>query len=534
MATALKEKIVEKSNIFSPFCFMAVQGKVSNFAQSKYKRQIIKKMDTIYSLFKHQVEERPNALAVMDDNRQLTFSQLDQLVDTIASKFLTNRAKFIGIVMDHNVEFIASILAVVKTGAAYVPAEPSFPVERIRYMMKECDIDFLITHRKYAARINNGFRKLLIEEGQKIRTDIQIDDMSKADAPAYVLYTSGTSGEPKGVTVLNRNVCHYVRAFQNEFHPAGGDRMLQHSVCSFDIFVEEMFTTLLSGAALCIPNEETKADLHRLMAYIEENHITEMSGFPYLLLDMNKLKGIPSSLRLIISGGDVLREKYVTNLLDKALVYNTYGPSETTVCASYYKCNGGYALDDGTYPIGKPVLGVEINIQDEDGNVLPDGEIGEICIYGGGVSQGYIGNKAEQANFTNDKNGRRMYRSGDLGYILPDGNIAFLHRKDKQVMILGKRVETDEVENLLNTCSDVEKAVVKAYTDSNNLAYLVAYIVPRDYEKFNYRELRRKLSQYLTPFMIPEFFVKMRSLPMNDHGKVDRKALPVVMKEWEL
>jgi D-alanine--poly(phosphoribitol) ligase subunit 1 len=147
-------------------------------------------METIYSLFRKQVEERPEALAVMDDKRQLSFNQLDRLVDTIASRFLTNQAKFIGIVMDHNVELIASILAVVKTGAAYVPAEPSFPVERIRYMMKECDVDFLITHEKYAAHINNGFRKLLIEEGQEIRTDVHIDDMSKGDTPAYVLYTS--------------------------------------------------------------------------------------------------------------------------------------------------------------------------------------------------------------------------------------------------------------------------------------------------------------------------------------------------------
>lgn len=491
-------------------------------------------MQTIYSLFRQQVEQHHDKLAVMDDHRQLSFGQLDQLVDTIASKFLCNRPSFIGIVMDHNVEFIASILASLKVGAAYVPAEPGFPVERIRYMMKECDVDFLITHEQYAAHINHGFRKLLIEEGQEIRTDVHIDDMSQPDGMAYVLYTSGTSGEPKGVKVLNRNVCHYVRAFQNEFHPAVGDRMLQHSVCSFDIFVEEMFTTLLSGAALCIPNEETKADIHQLMAYIEHNKVTEMSGFPYLLLEMNKLDTIPSSLRLIISGGDVLRGKYVTHLLDKALVYNTYGPSETTVCASYYRCNDGYTLDDGTYPIGKPVLGVEMAVVGEDGKPVPAGEAGEIYIYGDGVSQGYVGNKPEQANFLVDDEGRYLYKSGDLGYVLPDGNVAFLHRKDKQVMILGKRVECDEVENLLNTCSEVDKAVVVAYTDSSNLSYLVAYIVPRDEEKFDYSELRRKLSMYLTPFMIPEFFVRMQGLPMSTNGKVDRKALPVVLKEWNL
>lgn len=490
--------------------------------------------NTIYSLFRQQVELHPEALAVMDECRQLSFRQLDQLVDTVASKFLCNRPSFIGIVMDHSVEFIASILASLKVGAAYIPAEPSFPVERIRYMMKECDVDFIITQEKYAARINNGFRKLLIEEGLEIRTDIYIDDMSQPEGMAYVLYTSGTSGEPKGVKVLNRNVCHYVRAFQNEFHPTAGDRMLQHSVCSFDIFVEEMFTTLLSGAALCIPSEKTKADIHKLMAYVDSNKVTEMSGFPYLLLEMNKLDTIPSSLRLIISGGDVLRGKYVTNLLDKVLIYNTYGPSETTVCASYYRCNDGYVLADGTYPIGKPVLGVEMAIMGEDGKPLSPGETGEIYIYGDGVSQGYVGNKPEQANFLVDKEGRLFYKSGDLGYMLPDGNIAFLRRKDKQVMILGKRVECEEVENLLNTCSEVEKGVVSAYTDSNNLSYLVAYIVPRDEDKFDYSELRRKLLMYLTPFMVPEFFVKMKSLPMTTNGKVDRKALPVVLKEWNL
>ncbi|SFG27233.1 amino acid adenylation domain-containing protein [Prevotella sp. KH2C16] len=490
--------------------------------------------DTIYSLFHRQVEKHPDALAVMDDRRQLTFLELERLVDTVASRFLCNRPSFIGIVMDHNVEFIASILAAVKVGAAYVPAEPGFPVERIRYMMKECDVDFLITHEKYAGHINNGFRKLLIEEGQVIRKDVHIDDMSRADGLAYVLYTSGTSGEPKGVKVLNRNVCHYVRAFQHEFHPEVGDRMLQHSVCSFDIFVEEMFTTLLSGAALCIPNEQTKADIHQLMAYVEANQITEISGFPYLLLEMNKLDTIPSSLRLIISGGDVLRGKYVTRLLDKALVYNTYGPSETTVCASYYRCNGGYTLDDGTYPIGKPVLGVEMAVMDDEGRPLPQGETGEIYIYGNGVSQGYVGSKPEQANFSMDETRGSFYKSGDLGYVLPDGNVAFVHRKDNQVMILGMRVECDEVENLLNTCSEVEKAVVSAYTDSNRLSYLVAYIVPRDEAKFDYHELRRKLSMYLTPFMVPEFFVKMQALPMTPNGKVDRKALPVVLKEWNL
>ncbi len=218
--------------------------------------------------------------------------------------------------------------------------------------------------------------------------------------------------------------------------------MLQYSVCSFDIFVEEVFASLLNGIAIAIPSEEDKADIQSLMKFIEKHRVTIISGFPYLLAEMNHLSEIPSSLRLLISGGDVLRGVYVDHLLKKAEVYNTYGPSETTVCASYYRCNGGTVLEDGTYPIGLPVKGSNIRIMDTDGKELPPGETGEICIYGDGISLGYIGNYDEENKaFETQPHGSIMYRSGDLGYILPDGNIAFLHRKDTQIMIYGKRVE---------------------------------------------------------------------------------------------
>ena len=149
---------------------------------------------------------------------------------------------------------------------------------------------------------------------------------------------------------------------------------------------------------------------------------------------------LPSSLRLLISGGDVIRAKYITNLKDKVMIYNTYGPSETTVCASYFRVDNAEPLADGTFPIGKPVLGAGISILDEELKQVPDGEKGEICIFGDGVSNGYLGDNPENENFV-IMDGRRFYRSGDLGYVLPDGNIAFLRRKDKQVMIMGKELK---------------------------------------------------------------------------------------------
>jgi len=490
-------------------------------------------MRSIYSKFRKNVSAIPDAVAIKDDSRTLTYAELDGLIDTIAAGFPESNPARVGVVMDHSVEMIASILAVLKTGAAYVPAEPSFPIERIRYMMTESDVDFIITQGKYVESVRHGFRKMCVERGQEIRP-AQVEDRSRANSLAYVLYTSGTTGNPKGVQVTNANVCHYARAFSHEFNPGQGDRMLQYSVCSFDIFVEEVFTTLLSGATLVIPSEETRKDVRKVLEFCAGNGITMISGFPYLLAEMNRMPELlPKSLRLLISGGDVLRAKYISRIKDKVTIYNTYGPSETTVCASYFRADNAEPLADGTFPVGKPVLGTRIEIMDEDMRPVKNGEAGEICISGEGVSRGYLGDKPENVNFTVAPDGSKVYRSGDLGYILPDGNIAFLRRKDKQVMILGKRVESDEVENVICTCSEVEDAVVCPATDTEGLSYLVAYVVPRK-GKFNLTELRRKLSRYLTPFMIPEFFVAMPSFPMTPNGKVDRKSLPVVLKEGAL
>lgn len=484
--------------------------------------------NVIYEILHDKIKAAPNAAAVFDEERSLTGTELEHLIDTIAVK-IPNDARRVGIMMEHTVEMIAAIFAVLKTGKAYVPVEPFFPQERIEFMMNDADADIIITNSIYKEKIGN-FPCICIDPGVKAE-NVSVDSSAAPDDLAYILYTSGSTGKPKGVAVRNRNVCHYVRAFQREFHPDETDIMLQYSVCSFDIFVEEVFTTLLSGAVLAIPSAETKENIHTLMEFIENNNITEISGFPYLLLEMNHLLHIPKSLRLLISGGDVLRASYITNLVDKAEIYNTYGPSETTVCASYYRCNDVTPLADGTYPVGKPVLGTQIEILDEHLVTVKPGEIGEICILGNGVSAGYIGNrKRENEAFVTRKDGSVLYRSGDLGYFLPDGNIAFLHRKDTQVMIRGKRVEPIEVESVLCKCSEIEKAVVRPYTDEQNLSYMVAYVVLKQSEA-NLSTLKKEMARFLPNYMIPEFFVKMNNLPLNANGKVDNKSLPVIMKE---
>lgn len=492
--------------------------------------------DVIADRFAAMAKAHGDVPAVIDGDPTYTYARLLLLSDTILSNApMIRPGDRVGIVMNHGVRMIASILAVLRRGAAYVPAEPSFPRERINYMMRESGVELIIADAEHATLPGEGFTvyvpgNLSDNETQGRRPAIDAH-VCPADT-AYILYTSGTTGRPKGVVVTNGNVCHYARAFDNEFHlRPGTDRVMQYSVCSFDIFVEEVFGTLLNGATLVIPPADIHDNIPALMKYAAEKEVTVISGFPYLMLELNRLHRLPQSLRLLISGGDVLRASYVDRIIDTGIdVYNTYGPSETTVCATYFRCNGTQPLENGTYPIGTPVKDVGVEIIGADGKPVADGAPGQIVISGNGVSAGYVTRCPESENFATGSDGRPIYLSGDLGYRLPDGNIAFIRRIDHQVMILGKRVECAEVENVLCSCPGVEYGTVVAHDDPDSLAYLTAYFTVAD-SGLKLDTIMRYMAQYLAPFMIPEFFVEMRQMPLNPSGKIDRRALPLVMKQ---
>lgn len=507
---------------------------------------------TIYAAFVKQARCNPGATAILDKGRSFTYAQLQAVVNMVAAR-LPEHPHCIGIVMDHGLEMVASILAVLKVGAAYVPAEPSFPRDRIRYMLTEANVDAVITQRGYddlfqsatrvfvepgelAQKLSDGEPATLMQEpaaADAANADRAFNDAAHPTDVAYVLYTSGTTGRPKGVMVEHRNVTSYIASFQHEFHLSQRDVMLQQSVCSFDIFVEEVFSALLNGAALAILPAELRGSTERLIAFINQMNVTVVDAFPYLLSDINAAAHVPQTVRLFISGGDVLRASYCDNLVKHALVYNTYGPSETTCCASYYCVNEGHALEDGTFPVGKAVLCDTVEVLDESLSPAKPGQLGEICIGGAGVSRGYLGNHPDQANFITREDGTRLYRSGDLGYELADGNLAFVRRKDSQIMIEGRRVECAEVENVIAADAAVHQVVVRPLKDDEDLSYMVAYVVPADpdiHARFDVKGLVSRISQKLADFMIPEYFVQMREIPLNANGKPDVGALPVVLK----
>lgn len=484
-------------------------------------------MNTIYDeLLKNG---NPEAEALTDGKRSLTYRELDCLIDGVRRLMPTDRPGRVAVIMDHGIPQIATLLAVLKSGGTYVAAEPTFPPDRIHDIIDQANVDFIICSPSYAYRFPGRTTILVGDDVRPVQSPTPPVEIPP-ETPAYILFTSGTTGHPKGVVVSNANVVNYARAFGLEFLTDKEFRMLQHSVCTFDIFVEEVFGTLLNGRTLVICPETAKTDIKQLADFIDRNRVTAVSSFPYLMIEFNKLDRLPRSLSLLISGGDVLRASYVDKLLDKVTVYNTYGPSETTVCASYFHCNGAKPLPDGTYPIGRSVYGVDIKLF-EPGTFepVPDGQPGEICIYGNGVSEGYLKECPESKNFSVDPaDGRRLYRSGDLGYRLSDGNLGFLRRIDRQIMIMGKRVECSEVENVLFQTGELESAVVRPLKATDGLAYLIAYIVPKSRERFSLKRLKEKIARRLTSFMIPSYFVALNKIPLTPNGKPDVSRLPVI------
>lgn len=485
---------------------------------------------SIYEAFAAQASEHPDLPACTDMEGELTYSQLDRLATGICAHFPKDGPGRVAIVMDHSVRMVASILATLRAGASYVPIEPDFPRRRMKYMLVAAGVDLVITDEPY---INEFGGQVLVPDMDWVRDADSAPGPARPDpeVAAYVLFTSGSTGRPKGIEATNANVLHYARAFKHEFHIGPGDVMLQQSVATFDIFVEELFGTLLNGAELAVAPPCSRDNPDCLIAFMEEKGVTVTSGFPYLMLELNRRDELPQTLRLLISGGDILRLSSIDRLLERGIaVYNTYGPSETTVCATYQCCDPSLAQAGGVLPIGKAVLGAEVIVEGRDGKPAPPGELGEICIFGDGVTNGYLAgvdNSAFEA-FP----GRKAFRSGDLGYTLEDGSIVFVRRKDTQFMIDGRRVETGEVENVLCSLAGITAAHVLATEDEHHHPYLTAYIVTDDWD-LSVGMVRRQLAEYLPSFMIPEFFVRMPRVPLTRNGKPDFDAFPVVMKEGE-
>lgn len=489
---------------------------------------------TIYSRFKELVNNDPDHPAVIDERTCVTYAGLDRLVDTLISRFPSFIPARVGIVMDHSVEMVAAMMAVIKSGAAFVAVEPDFPPGRLVTFLVENGVDFVITQEHHANMLNS-FRRLIIGSDVYIDPALHpLPDRSRADRPAYILYTSTPDGFPLGVAVGNSQVLHFAESFKRTYNITGDDILLQFSACIMNIFIQEVFGAILSGAAIAIPSARTRNDPELLVRFIDEQYVTVVSGFPFLMMELNAIDALPVTVRLLISSGGPLHASAVSHLLEQVPVYNTYGPAEATVSVTDYCCNSGHILPDGTFPIGRPMNGTDIMLLDDDLREVAPGAEGEICLVGDGLADYYTGDhRADLRPFVTIGDGRRVFRTGDIGRLLPDGNYAYIRRRDSEVNILGRKVVTGEVERAIRKSDEVADCTVVHYVDEQGAAYLVAYVVPRA-RNFRLSWVKNTMAQYLPSYMIPEFFVLLKALPTDAAGAVNPQALPVVLKDTKV
>jgi len=480
----------------------------------------------IKELFEQAAIMYPQNTAVRFGDTEITYQELDSRSNRLARLLLKKKVvsdNLVGLILYPSIEMMVCILAVIKSGGAYLPIEPDLPASRIQYMLKDSHVRSIICSSETSERCPKQEDIINIErEYLEDIDDKAIGLKTKPDALAYVIYTSGSTGSPKGVQVEHRQLTAYIHSFYEYFTVTDQDVFLQQASYSFDAFVEEMYPVLLKGGTVAVLPRAIAKDMQDIRDYAEQYKVTMISVSPLLLNALDKMKNI-ESIHTYISGGDVLKREYIQHLLARGRVVNTYGPTEATVCCAYYTCK----KDDILIPIGKPIANYEVYIMNENKAPQPVLLPGEIYIGGEGVTRGYINNeeltkeKFIQHPYTQNA---RLYRSGDYGRFLPDGNIEFLGRMDSQVKIRGYRIETTEIESKLLEHRDIYAAIVVLRKGKDDEDYLCAYFT--SCKQIGANTLRNHLEAILPVFMIPAYFIRLEKIPVNTSGKVNQGALP--------
>ncbi|HET6256281.1 MAG TPA: amino acid adenylation domain-containing protein [Puia sp.] len=442
-------------------------------------------------------------------------------------------ADTVAIVLSRSEKMIISMLGSMMAGMSYIPLDTEYPDERIKGILSDANCRILITCEGPGYRFEGlpGLEIVNVDALPGVSGGREAEEPDGGNgrggdgqACCYIIYTSGSSGKPKGVKISNRSMADYVQTFTEYFSIGKGDVVLQQCSLSFDASVEEIFPVLCAGGRLHIL--EDHRDLLSLYQALETEKITVLSSNPYVPKFLNEL-ALPSTLRIIISGGDVLKPEYVSNILRQGIaVYNTYGPTESTVCVTYYRVKG----DERFLPIGRPITNRETFIVDRNMGLAPLGIEGEILMGGEGLALGYLNDEGRTGEkFIEDSpiNGKRLYKSGDIGIMLHDGNILFRGRKDDQLKFRGYRIEAQEVEQLICAVDHVESCVV-AVREFQDSPLLAGYIKLRDGQALDAEALSACLRDRVPDFMIPEVWVSVNEFPVLLNGKMNRRDLPQI------
>jgi amino acid adenylation domain-containing protein len=483
----------------------------------------------IHELVEAQVERTPTAPAVVFEGETLTYAELDIRANRLAQHLRAlgvGPEVVVGICLERSLEMVVALLGVLKAGGAYLPLDPDYPSQRLSFMVDDAAIAVLLTQSHLLDVLPPSGATVVCLDAEA--TGIAERPASKpltgvgARNLAYVIYTSGSTGTPKGVMVEHRGVVNLAHAQRAVFGLRSTDCVLQFASLGFDASVWELVMAFGVGARLCVMAGDRVLSGVLVVSVIERQGVTTAT-FPPSLLSVLPEDRLPS-VRTIITAGEAAAENLVRRWSRDRQVFNAYGPTESTVCATCWPAKRG----DDTVPIGRPIANTQIYILDEDLNPTPIGVPGEIYIGGVGLARGYLGRPELTAErfvpnpFGAD--GSRLYRTGDRGRWRPDANIEFLGRVDHQVKIRGHRIEPGEIEAALSQHPAVRETVVVAREDQPDQRRLVAYVVAQAMPTTT--ELRAHLRRSLPDYMVPEAFVTLEALPRTPNGKIDRRALP--------
>ncbi len=498
----------------------------------------------IIKIFEKQAAKTPLNIALQSSDGEVTYKELNNRVNILGKKLRKEGVKkgtSVAVIADRSIEMITAIYAILKLGAVYVPIDKKYPKNRVEYLIKESESKVILTDAldNFNYEIEEKIKvlsidlELNIKETEEIVENIQCN--IKGEDTAYIIFTSGTTGNPKGVEMLHSNLLNLVSHMQSKYPLEDKDAFLFKSAFTFDASISEIFGWFLKGGRLVILERDGEKDPEIIVKTIEKYKVSHINFVPSMLrVFFNTIKNNKhinlKSLKYIFAGGEVFSKDFYImgkELCPNVKIGNFYGPTETCV----YACGFMKDKDENfqRVPIGKPLENVKIYILDENMNLCSINEPGELCIAGAGVGKGYKNREelTKEKFIENPFNkNESMYRSGDLGRFLPDGNIEYLGRIDSQVKLRGFRIEMGEIENSLRNFQDIEDAVVIVKTVNNEDKILCAYIISS--KEISLKDVRNNLKKELPEFMIPSHFMRIEKKPLTVNGKVDIKALPEI------
>ena len=498
---------------------------------------------TVPGQFERMAQRHPDETALIFQSApgsavtHLTYAQLNSAANRLAHKLLDSgvqREEIIGISLERGPEMIIAMLAILKSGAAYLPIDPQYPRERIAYMIEDSGLQRILTGESLSALFTDDKVRIITVDRADAFEEFSDDNPAiplEAENLAYVIYTSGSSGRPKGTLLHHGGACNLAALQHEAFETGTGSRILQFASLSFDAATWEFLMALLSGSALVLTSKETIADAEALTALVEEQKVSTVT-LPPSVLAVWPQKELPD-LKTIITAGEAVPGPLVNTWSKGRRFFNAYGPTETTVCATMHRCEGNYS---STPPIGRANANFKTYVLDEKLNPVPIGVPGELCVSGTGLARGYH-NRPE---LTVEKfvphpfaetPGERLYRTGDLVRRLPEGELEFLGRIDDQVKLRGFRIELGEIEAVMSQSPLVRDRYVTVWPDTGGEDRLTAYWVPAETENSDPAPVIAYLKKHLPDYMVPADFILLENMPLTANGKVDRKALPRPQKD---